>query len=65
MSKSDLMELVRSAPNPVVSDNLSSNVIEMVVEVFKRTGKELTDDDVEIIENATKQMGENLGKVRF
>ena len=64
MSKSELLEMVRSAPNPVVPDNLSSNVIEMVVEVFKRTGKELTDNDVVVIENATKQMGENLGKVR-
>ncbi len=58
------MEMVRAAADPNVPELLSSNVIEMIMEVIKRTGKEFTEDDVEVIADASKQTGENLGKVK-
>ncbi len=58
------MEMVRAAADPSVPELLSSNVIEMIMEVIKRTGKEFTEDDVEVIADASKQTGENLGKVK-
>jgi hypothetical protein len=65
MSKNELTEMVRGTPNPNVSEKLSTNVIEMIVDVIKRTGKELTDNDVDVIADAAKEMGENLGKVSY
>jgi hypothetical protein len=59
------MEMVRAAADPNVPELLSSNVIEMIMEVIKRTGKEFTEDDVEVIADASKQAGENLGKVKI
>jgi hypothetical protein len=56
---------VKNAPDEATSDKVSTNVVEMIVEVFKRTGKELTDNDIEIVIDATKQMGADLGKVRI
>jgi hypothetical protein len=65
MSKNELTEMVRGTPDPNVSEKLSTNVIEMIVDVIKRTGKELTDNDVDVIADAAKEMGENLGKVSY
>ena len=59
----ELKDAVKNAPDEATSDKVSTNVVEMIVEVFKRTGKELTDNDVEIVIDATKQMGADLGKV--
>ena len=58
------MEMVRAAADPNVPELLSTNVIEMIMEVIKRTGKEFTEDDVDVIADASKQAGENLGKVK-
>ena len=64
MSKNELTEMVKGTPTPNVSEKLSVNVVEMIVEVAKRTGKELTDREVDIIAETTKEMGHDVGKVR-
>jgi len=55
--------MVKGTPTPKVSEKLSVSVVEMIVEVAKRTGKELSDREVDIIAETTKEMGHDVGKV--
>ena len=47
----------------LTQEKLSLNVVEMIVEVAQRTGKELSDREVDIIADTTKEMGHDVGKV--
>ena len=43
--------------------NENALTVEMIVEVAQRTGKELSDREVDIIADTTKEMGHDVGKV--